>query len=290
MMTIEQKLDAIIAEADGVTGLYARRLSDDHAIAINADVPFALASVVKLPLLIHLLRKVDAGELNLATRVTLHAADRVPGSGVLKDMSAGLAPTLYDFMLLMMIVSDNMATDKLFSLTSPAAVEAEMHALGYTSIYIPQTIKQMLYSVTTLSEDADYETIEALFAQPEREEPTHPVGSSHEQGDRATPHDIAKLLVDLYEGRLLTTTRDLALDILEKCRSDERIPADLPKGTKVAHKTGTLNGVTNDAGLVLQGENTYVVVLFQRGDRDKKRATRVLAAASACLYDHFTTT
>lgn len=284
-------LQQILSEAEGVTGLYARRLTDDHAIAINADAPFALASVVKLPLLVHLLRKVDAGELDITTRVTLDAVDRVPGSGVLKDMRAGLTPTLYDLMLLMMIVSDNMATDKLFALTSPAAVEADMHALGYPSVHMPQTIKQMLYSMTTLPEDADYETIEALFAQPEREQPENPVGNSHEHGDRATPEDMARLLVDVYQGRLLQPdTRELALDILKKCRSDERIPAELPKGTKVAHKTGTLNGVTNDAGLVLLEENTYVVVLFQRGDGDKKRATRVLAAASACLYDHFTAT
>ncbi len=285
-MQVNDELNKILSEIDGRTGVYARALHAECApIEIRADESFALASVVKLPIMVHLLRKVDSGKLDLNKRVVLHEEDRIPGSGVLKDMSVGLQPTIHDLILTMMIISDNTATDKLFKLTSKSGVEEEMHDLGYSSFHVPQTIREMLYSCTTLGSDANFEKVEVLFKQPDREQPEDPDGSSSERGDRATPKDMAQLLIDLYEGRLLSSgLTELALKILKGCRYDDRIPGNLPKGTLVAHKTGTLHGRTNDAGIVFGPKGPYIIVLFNDGEEKTKRASQALAEASSAIY------
>lgn len=291
-MTIDGILSEALCESTGITGIYAQALDGDlPPVTVNADTSFALASVVKLPLLIHLLRQVDQKLLALNTRLELSSNDRVTGSGILKDLMPGASLTVYDLMFLMMAVSDNMATDKLFCLTTKAAVESEMHTLGYSSIFIPQTIREMLLSVTKLGPDASFDELEALFAQPEREYPEDPQGSSGDRGDRATPADIGRLLVDLYDGHLLSPAmREVAFKILKGCRYSDRIPARLPKGTEVGHKTGTLRSVTNDAGIVFSGRVPYVVVLFNAGEADTVKASQQLATVSEIIYRYFNDT
>lgn len=288
-MTIDDKLKEFWHERDGITGIYAQALDGDlPPITVNADTSFALASVVKLPLMVHLLRKVDQNLLALETRLTLTANDRVPGSGVLKDLMPGVSLTVYDLMFLMMTLSDNSATDKLFNLTTKLSVEAEMHALGYNSIFIPQLIREMLISVTTLGPDASFDELETLFAQHEREYPKDPQGNSSERGDRATPADIGKILVDLYQGRLLqAATCKVALKILKACRYNDRIPARLPKDAIVGHKTGTLRKVSNDVGIVFSGRVPYVIVLLSYGEPDTTRASEHLAVLSEIIYRFF---
>ena len=294
-------LAEILAEAGGATAVVAFRLPGAGArppgggntgfgrIEHLAQRPFALASVMKVPLLVHLLRRVDAGTLDLDERVTLDLADRVAGSGVLHLLDAGLAPTVRDLLRLMTIVSDNMATDVLLDRTDLAAVETEMHALGYGSVRLPHRIRQMLATLTTLGPDARYAEMVAEFHLPDRAIPADPDGASAERGDRATPADLARLLVDLHAGRLLTpASTALACTILEDCQTNARIPADLPKGVRVGHKTGTLPGRTNDVGVVHAPSGAFVLVLMNEGEADERLASQVLARAARWVYDALT--
>src|SRR5690554_534059 len=152
-MSIQEKLQGILGKLDGYTGVYARELSGGEAIESHAERSYALASVVKLPLLVHLLRLVDQGKLSLDQRITLRESDRVAGSGVIQFLDPGLQPTVHDLMRLMMIVSDNEATDLLLALTTKSAVEQDMHALGYASFFMPHSIREMLASFLVGGED-----------------------------------------------------------------------------------------------------------------------------------------
>lgn len=282
-------LAAILADAAGETAVVARRLDGTGPrFAHLADRPFALASVMKLPLLVHLLRRVDAGDLDLGRRVRLTDADRVAGSGVLHLLDPGLSPTLRDLLTLAMIVSDNMATDVLLAHVSLAALEAEMAALGYGSVRLPHTIRAMLASQAGLGPDAAYAEVRARFRDPDRQLPEDPDGASPTRGDRATPADLARLLADLHAGRLLSpASTALALEVLEACQTNARIPADLPTGTRVAHKTGTLRGRANDVGVVHAPGGPFVLVLMNEGEVDERRASLVLARAARWVYDAF---
>lgn len=287
---LPEPLTRILASAAGTTAVVAHRLeARGPRFEAHADRPFALASVMKVPLLVHLLRRADAGTLELDARAPLGDADRVAGSGVLHLLDAGLAPTVRDLLRLMMVVSDNMATDALLARTALAAVEREMHALGYPSVRLPHPIRTMLASLTTLGANADYAAMRGAFRDPNRSAPADPDGASAERGDRATPADLARLLVDLHAGRLLTpASTALACTILEDCQTNARIPADLPKGVRVGHKTGTLPGRTNDVGVVHAPSGAFVLVLMNEGEADERLASQVLARAARWVYDALT--
>jgi beta-lactamase class A len=118
--------------------------------------------------------------------------------------------------------------------------------------------------------------------------PADPEGGSAERGDRASAGDLARLLADLHAGRLLTAdTTALALEILADCQTNSRIPADLPRGTRVAHKTGSLKGRANDAGIVYAPSGPFVLVLMNEGEEDERRASLSLARAARWVYDAF---
>jgi beta-lactamase class A len=281
-------VDRLLARVDGTAGVIAWRTGDPTPLlARHADRPFALASVVKLPLMLQVLRLAAAGRLDLGERLPLGEDDRVPGSGVLHLLDAGLAPTVRDLLRLAMVVSDNAATDRLFALVPPADVEGAMRALGYTSLRVPHTIMQMLRSCGSLEPGAGYGDLRAHFHDGARERPADPDGASPERGDRASPLDVARMLVDLVAGRVLTGPwRALALEILADCQTNGRLPARLPEGTRVAHKTGTLYARTNDAGIVYGAAGPFVLVVLQEGERDERRASGVLAEVARAVFDH----
>ena len=98
----------------------------------NATEIFPTASTLKVPLIYVLYRLAGAGEIDLKERVTLSYANRVPGSGVLQHMDEGLQPTLRDLAELMIIVSDNWATDLLWNRLTKATVDATLAEIGMT--------------------------------------------------------------------------------------------------------------------------------------------------------------
>ena len=93
----------------GVVGVAAKHLETAERVSHNADTVFFTASTLKVPLLVELYRQVDAGIIDVNQRIDLTDALRVPGSGVLKELSSGLQPTVHDLAMLMIIISDNTA-------------------------------------------------------------------------------------------------------------------------------------------------------------------------------------
>ena len=284
---LSESIGRLAEPLGGRTGVVVWRPDhDEPLVADHADEPFALASVVKLPLMITLLRRSAEGAVDLDARVALRDDDRVPGSGVLHLLDEGAALSLRDLLRLAMVLSDNTATDLLFRLVPPRHVEDAMHALGYASLRVPHTIAQMLRSCAGLGVDATYAEVRARFADPAAPRPDDPDGASSVRGDRATPRDVARMLLDLHRGRLLAEReRELAHTILSDCQTNGRIPALLPEGTKVAHKTGTLRGRTNDVGIVWTPAGPVVVALFQEGEPDEARAASALAQIARAIYD-----
>lgn len=291
-MPILEELKEILGTLDGHTGVYARPLDPDTGadaeIAIEADRSYTLASVVKLPLLIHLLRLVDQGRVGLDDRIELRESDRVVGSGIIQFLDAGLKPTVRDLMRLMMMISDNEATDLLLALTSKQAAQDDMHALGYTSFHMPHSIREMLASFHEKGLDLDWAGTRAAFMDPDYAPPADPEGNSAERGDRATPRDLCNLLADFAAGKLASEgSTEVGIGILKDCQTNSRIPWDLPKGTAVAHKTGTLNRRTNDVGIVYAPAGAYVIALMNHGEEDERKASATLAKASRAIFDHF---
>ncbi len=108
----------------------ALSLADGSWLRRDAEAAFVAASVIKLPLLVLALARAERGELDLAERVPVAADDVAGGSGVLLDLDMGLAPTWRDLLTLMIVVSDNTATNLVLARLGVAAVNRDLEALG----------------------------------------------------------------------------------------------------------------------------------------------------------------
>ncbi len=104
-------LSAQVARFPGTAGVYVKLLTTGEEAGVHADESFNSASVIKLPILALAMQQIDAGTLSLSTRLTITAADRRGGTGILRTFDAGLQPTLGDVLAQMVITSDNTATD-----------------------------------------------------------------------------------------------------------------------------------------------------------------------------------
>ncbi len=282
-----ERAAALARAAGGVVGFSATRLADGWHVGLREDELFPTASVIKVPLLVALFEESLAGRADLAERVTYRAAEKVPGSGVLQDLDDGLTLTLRDLAMLMITVSDNTATDLLLARVGKERVEAAMGRHGLASVRIPFSIRELLHELVDLPPDP------SLYEEARRRLRVS-AGSGGRAidpaaSDRATPRDLCRLL-ELIERRAILDppSCDAILDMLERQKFDTIIPARLPRGTVIAHKTGSLRGVRNDVGVVHAACGPYAVAICSRGLPDEVLGVRQLAELSLAVHDLFT--
>ena len=237
------------AGLDGRLGVVVQVLGDDEpAVAFNADEVFPSASIIKLPILWTFFRAVDRGELDPAERWTLMRDMAVEGTGVLRFLDAGLHPTLLDLATLMVIVSDNTATNALIDRLGVERVNGDLAALGLAST----ALRRSMFDFDARARGLD---------------------------NVATPRDIARLLCRFALGDgLAPASAARARRILLAQQLNAGLPARLPFGTPWAHKTGNLPGVLHDAGW-LEGEDGRRVVVAAFTDRLQNDGDGALALA-----------
>ena len=274
-----------MAKTGGTVGISTTQLDSRRHFAEREDELFPLASLVKLPILVALFDEVRAGRVDLAERVTYRRAMRVPGSGVLHDLDEGLAPTVRDLAMLMITISDNTAADLLFERVGRERVEHVMRDVGAPSVRIPFSILELFQELTD-SPGAGYDAL--------REKLRASAGSGGraivaEQSVRATPRDICRIFERLEARSILDPAScDAVLDILKRTKTDTRIPALLPKGTVVAHKTGTIRTVRCDAGIVYAPNGAYAIAILSKGVGNDLRVDMALAEISLAVYEEWT--
>lgn len=263
-------------------GLAATQLTGGRHLGVREDELFPLASLVKVPILVALYGEVRRGTIDLAERIAYRRETRVPGSGVLQDLDEGLAPTVRDLATLMVTVSDNTAADLLLERVGKRTVEVCMARIGCASVRLPFSIRELFEELTD-APGADYDTLQQLLRRSAGRGGRAVVA---DQTVRATPRDICRLF-ELLEGRAIldAPSCDAVLDILKRTKTDTRIPALLPKGTIVAHKTGTIRGVRCDAGVVYAPSGPYAVAILSRGVQSDLRTDLALAEVSLAVYE-----
>src|SRR5215208_2522455 len=229
---VERALDAILTQSGGELALAAMNLTTGEELARNDQRSMLTASVFKLPLLVEVFRQAEAGALDLDERVTLRAEDVVRGSGILRDFGPGLQPTLRDLAMMMVIVSDNSATNLLLDrVGGPQRVNATMRDLKLPSIVIHRRI--VFGEITTNGSLAE-----------------------------AARRDLMRLVVMLAREELVSPAASQAmLAILGRQRYLEQAPRFVAyrpyagdfagmQPIKVFNKTGMINGLRADTGLI----------------------------------------
>jgi beta-lactamase class A len=160
----------------------------------------------------------------------------------------------------MLIHSDNRAADILFKdVGGPHAVHQWLVANGIRGVRVDRTIAQLLSDKRDLWDNRD----------------------------SSTPRAMVHLLQGIYKAELIKpASRNYLLDLMAQCATGRnRMKALLPSGTPVEHKTGTLNGLSDDVGFITMPDGHRIVVaVFARGGSDRPRT---IAEATRAVYDGF---
>ena len=128
---LAQQVEEVAAGFDGSIGVYARQLASGRTFGFREDELFCTASVFKLPVMVELFRRADAGELNLKERRRVSARASRHGTGLLSCLEDSPELSLEDYCRLMIIHSDNVATDTLMEIVGPESVTRTMERLGF---------------------------------------------------------------------------------------------------------------------------------------------------------------
>ncbi|HSW95992.1 MAG TPA: serine hydrolase [Patescibacteria group bacterium] len=288
LTAVRSEIERLADATGGIVGVAATDLATGRHIGYREDELFPTASVIKLPLLVTLYEDAIAGRIDLSERVTYREDTKVAGSGVLQFLDDGLNPTLRDLAVLMMAVSDNTATDLLFDRVGKARIESTMDRLGLESIRAPFDIREMLMELVDMdhTRPGGYDELRRLLRLS--------AGSGGrsmipDQADRTTPADMCRLL-ELIESRAILDPDSCTaiVELLKRIQSATRIPGLLPKGTVVAHKTGSYRRLRNDVGIVYAPSGPYTVALFARAlARDNIDDDGALARISLAIYEEF---
>jgi len=138
--SLDNQVKPLVASFKGKVSLFAKNLDTGETYALNPDERVRTASTIKIAVMIEAFARVDKGELKWADEVVLTKEKKVSGSGILAELSDGLHLTLRDAVNLMMILSDNSATNLVLDVLTTDAVNARMESLGFKNIKIMRKI------------------------------------------------------------------------------------------------------------------------------------------------------
>lgn len=254
---IAEKYDA---KTTGDLGLLFTDLKTGETVTVNPDKELPAASTFKVFLLAEFLRQCEEGKYNLMDRHELKEEFVSPGSGVLCDLIPGMNLTLLDYARLMMMLSDNTATDYLYSLTGRDNIKNNViDAFGLSRTKCDYPCKLLI--------ETYFDPAHKKVAGERNWRNTDDYLCLTATNDSTSPNDMAKVLKMAYDKTLFSPwVSEQMIDIMKRCHTNSRIPKELPRDVEVAHKTGTMDKVANDCGIVYTEKGDYVLCLFYNGN------------------------
>ncbi|MBQ2948661.1 MAG: serine hydrolase [Clostridia bacterium] len=209
----------------GDTGVYVRNLVTGETYARGEDIPVVAASVIKIPVMIEAFRAARAGEISLDEIHALKDEERLPSCGTLKAMHTGIEMTLMDLIRLMIIVSDNAATNIMIRRVGMDHVNRTLRSLGLEKT----TLNRLLF---------------------DRE------ASKKGICNYITAGEMGLLMEKLWRGEVVSKEDSSAMmEILLDQRLNGKLPFFIDSmGIDVAHKTGEDDGISHDVGVIFARE------------------------------------
>lgn len=264
MIDAAQTITGILADSGIDAGFAAIRVESGACFAVNGDALFPTASTFKVPVMVEVFAQARAGRFSIHDRIAYAEPARVIGSGVMQALEVGLNPTIQDLLTLMIIISDNTATDILCDLVGLDNVTARMRALGLADIHVPLACNGLFRRGWSLPMDAPV-SYAAFKAASAAEKMPFASGAYTRDGSNNTASalDMARLMV-LIATNAAGSAADCAsmLAIMDKQHFQNRVPRYLPSGS-CSNKTGSLRGLRNDIGLIRRGAaDTVAFALF----------------------------
>src|SRR5690606_5972905 len=266
---LAQQIAAIADGSKGRIGVAAIDLVTGEEVAILGDQHFPMASTSKIAIAATYLEGVDQGRFSLTTEFPLliPVASR-PFSSPVAPVRKGEYLSASKLIDLMITRSSNPATDALLAAVGgPAAVNDWARRAGLPDFNLTRDI------ATLVRDDGEINPAVRI-----------------DMRDSATPRAMVKLLAGLYQGQWLSaSSRNVIVDAMERCRTGtRRIPAMLPSGVTVAHKTGSLNNTSSDIGIITGPDGHAVAVaIYVTGQGTRLNREGKIATIARALYDGY---
>jgi beta-lactamase class A len=249
------EIERVAKELDGVMGVAIKDLTTGEEVLLNAQLTFPTGSSIKIPVLVELYKQAAAGQYHLTDQRWVESKDRTGGSGVISLFGEHTSSlSLRDLAVLMIVLSDNTATNMLIEQTGMDKVNATLDELGLSEIRLRRKMIDQ-----TASARGDENT--------------------------ATPWAAVRLLEKLHRGEV--GNRQLSDDVLKmlKLPKNSAIPRLLPASVEIANKPGSIEGAACDWGIVYVPGRPYAIAIMT--NYVGEGADNAIAQVSKLAYDYF---
>jgi beta-lactamase class A len=251
------------------------------AIKSGADIFFYIPSLS--PIKVY---KVDTNSQKLQQILVDDTKETNATFGIyIKNLNTGQSATLNS--------KEQFQTASLYKLPLMYAIFYN-HSKGKLDINDPTIEKNLKMMITVSSNDAAYFFIDNNYTSwQQTTDLMHQMGLKNtdlvsQDQPVSTPEDMGYFLEKLADGNLVSYQDSLSmLNLLSQQQINDRIPALLPRGTLVAHKTGDLEDVVNDAGIVAGSSSDYVIVLMSKDCADPEQTKKIMQKISFDVYNFF---
>lgn len=237
-----ERVEAVLGKVEdrvggygGVAGVYVRDLDADFGYGVRADEEFFSASIIKVPVMVAVYRKVEQGELSFSQPVELKEEDWAAGAGWLQWEKAGTEQALGDLLLLMMTQSDNVATNALVRLVGGKEhVNEVARSLGAQNTLLYQKVSSERGAVPSID-------------------------------NRTTPRDMAVMMQKIADDEAANAKScGYMKDLMRTNELDWWLDAGLPQGADAANKAGWLYESYGDVGIVEHDGHRYTVAILSK--------------------------
>lgn len=258
-------VEKLIAESGAEVGVAFRTLDGKQELFLNADTAMHAASTMKVAVMIEVFRQEKAGKLKLDDLLPVRNEfpSAVDGSAYVLDVGddsdaevyrrAGRTMSLRELCEAMITVSSNLATNLLLEKLGVENIRRTVRRLGANGLEVRRGVQ-------------DLKAFDAGM------------------NNTTTARALLILLEKIAKGKAVSREASAEMvEILERQKFRDDIPAGLPPGLRVAHKTGTITRIRHDAAIVF-GERPYVLVVLVRGIEESKRASALIAAITHTIH------
>ena len=296
---ISQKIEKVSQGLVGRIGVAAQEIGSGESITVNGDETFVMASTYKVAIAVTLLDLVDKGQLKLTDLIDLPPEMMVAGNNAIAEsyIHPGIKLSVANLIEVMITESDNTATDVSLKLAGgPEAVTKKLRSIGITEQRVDRYCSELLKDFYGLQDKASVSpsvVAEAIAKDPTLllKMTTANMEFEKDPRDQSTPKAMLELLLAIDSGKVLSEkSRAFLLATMSRTRTGtERLRGLLPKGTPVAHKTGTIGGVANDVGFITlpDGRRFAIVVYTKSSTTPVADQDRAIAEISRTLYDFY---
>ncbi len=258
----QRRLEGVAATHHGHVALYAEQLNTGKRVALNADTPVQTASVIKLTVLFEAMEQVRAGKAHWDEPLTLNKGDAVSGSGVLMFFDTPLRLTLRDVLTMMVIVSDNTATNLAIDRLGIDAINERIAWMGLKDTHLYKRIMKPPTGPMPADQPKfglGKTTAREMAMVMERIGRCELAGPGAPEGDKAADEAICAVALKMLRNQFYRTTIPRYLETLDSTET----------GSGIASKTGSLDAVRNDVAIVAGKTGPIVISIFTYGNTDK---------------------